>query len=158
MSYLLHLQCFRCGATYPPGPMCGGCPACAGEKASNLHCVYDYPRIARELDRDVLASRPQTMWRYRELLPVGEEHVASLDEGMTPLVGCERLGGVYGLQHLYLKDESRNPTWSFKDRLAIVMAAKAREFGRGVLAVASSGNAGAATAAYAARAGLDAYL
>jgi threonine synthase len=159
MSYLLHLQCFRCGQTYPPGPAWGGCPACAAAgKPANLHCVYDYARVARSLDRATLASRPRSMWRYHELLPVAERHVASLDEGCTPLLRAERLGRAYGLDHLHLKDESRNPTWSFKDRLAVVMAAKARELGRAVLAVASSGNAGAATAAYAARAGLDAYL
>jgi threonine synthase len=158
-SYLAGLRCFRCGATYPPGPLWGGCPACAAAgKPSNLYCVYDYPAVARVLDRAALAPRPPTMWRYRELLPVDAAHVASLDEGWTPLLRAERLGRAYGLDHLYLKDESRNPTWSFKDRLAAVGAAKARELGAGVLAVASSGNAGAATAAYAARAGLDAYL
>jgi threonine synthase len=114
--------------------------------------------VARVLDRAALAGRPPTLWRYHELLPVDLAHVASLDEGWTPLLHAERLGRAYGLDHLYLKDESRNPTWSFKDRLAVVGAAKARELGASVLAVASSGNAGAATAAYAARAGLDAYL
>ena len=159
MSYLLRLQCFRCAQTYSPGPHWGGCPACAAAgKPANLYCVYDYAQVARVLDRAALADRPPTMWRYRELLPAAEQHVASLDEGFTPLLRAERLGRAYGLDYLYLKDETRNPTWSFKDRLAVVMAAKAREFGRQVLAVASSGNAGAATAAYAARAGLDAYL
>jgi threonine synthase len=158
MTYLLHLQCFRCERTYPSGPHWGGCPACAADKPSNLYCVYDYAAVTRVLDGGAWRSRPHTMWRYRELLPVEHEHVASLDEGLTPLVRAERLGRGYGVGSLYLKDESRNPTWSFKDRLAAMMAAKALEFGRGVLAVASSGNAGAATAAYAARAGLDAYL
>ncbi len=158
-SFLRGLRCFRCGATYPPGPLWGGCPACAAAgKPSNLHCVYDYPAVARALDRAELARRPANIWRYRELLPVAAEHAVTLDEGMTPLIHAERLGRQYGLDHLYLKDESRNPTWSFKDRLAAVGAAKARELGAGMLAVASSGNAGAATAAYAARAGLDAYL
>jgi threonine synthase len=153
------LRCFRCGATYPPGPLWGGCPACAAAgKPSNLYCVYDYPAVTRALDRAELASRPANLWRYRELLPVAVEHAVTLDEGMTPLVRAERLGRQYGLDQLYLKDESRNPTWSFKDRLAAVGATKARELGASVLAVASSGNAGAATAAYAARAGLDAYL
>jgi threonine synthase len=161
MTYLLHLQCFRCERTYPAGPHWGGCPACAADKPSNLYCVYDYAAVARTLDPAALAGRPNTMWRFRELLPVTKFEVqdVSLWEGMTPLIHTWRLAAAYGLERpLYLKDESRNPTWSFKDRLAAVMAAKAREFNRGVLAVASSGNAGAATAAYAARAGLDAYL
>jgi threonine synthase len=98
------------------------------------------------------------MWRYRELLPVGDGPVVSLEEGMTPLVHCPRLGARYGLRRLYVKDESRNPTWSFKDRMAAVAATKARELGSTVLTIGSTGNAGAATAAYAARAGLRAVI
>src|SRR3954452_284513 len=115
--YLLHLRCFRCGATYPPGPLWGGCPACAAAGLpSNLHCVYDYAAIGRNLDRAALAARPATMWRYHELLPVRPGDVATLDEGMTPLLHAQRLGRAYGLGRLYLNDEARNPTWSFKDR------------------------------------------
>ena len=92
------------------GPLWGGCPACAAaDKPSNLYCVYDYPAVARALDRAALARRPPTMWRYGELLPVDAAHAVSLDEGWTPLLRAERLGRAYGLDHLYLKDEVAQP-------------------------------------------------
>lgn len=158
MSYLTHLECFRCGRQYPPGRLFQGCPACADARPSNLFCVYDYGRLAGAFGPGTLEGRPATMWRYRELLPVGAGPVVSLDEGMTPLIHCPRLGARYGLRRLFVKDESRNPTWSFKDRMAAVAATKARELGCGVLTIGSTGNAGAATAAYAARAGLRAVI
>ncbi len=158
MTFLRHLECFRCARTYPPGRMFEGCPACAAGGPSNLFCVYDYQGLKKSFGKAALQSRSPSMWRYLEFLPVGEEHVVSLHEGMTPLIRCPRLGRRYGLGRLYVKDESRNPTWSFKDRLASAGASKAREMGCRVLAVASTGNAGAATAAYAARAGLEANI
>jgi threonine synthase len=123
-----------------------------------VYCVYDYGRLAGVFGPGKLDGRPLTMWRYRELLPVADGPAVTLDEGMTPLVPCPRLGARYGLRRLYVKDESRNPTWSFKDRMAAVAATKARELGATVLAIGSTGNAGAATAAYAARAGLRAVI
>ena len=158
MSYLSHLECYRCGHSYPPEKFFHGCPACAQGKPSNLFCVYDYQRLSRDFSVQVLQNRPLTMWRYRELLPVDPEYAVSIHEGMTPLIHCQRLGARYGLQNLYLKDESRNPTWSFKDRLASAGASKAREMGCSVLTLSSTGNAGAAVAAYAARAGLQAVV
>lgn len=158
MSFLTHLECFRCGRTYPPEPYLLGCPACAGEHASNLFCVYDYDAVARAFSKDAVARREPTMWRYRELLPVADEHRVSLGEGMTPLLRLPRLGARLGLTRLYVKDESQNPTWSFKDRMAAVGVSKAVEFGRRVITAASSGNGGAASAAYAARAGLKSII
>lgn len=158
MSYLSHLECFRCARRYPPGPLFHGCPACAADRPANVFCVYDYGRLAGVFGPGKLDNRPATMWRYQELLPVAEGPVVSLHEGMTPLISCPRLGARYGLGRLYVKDESRNPTWSFKDRLAAVAATKAREFGSPALTIGSTGNAGAATAAYAARAGLRAVI
>ena len=158
MSYLLHLECFRCRRQYPPGRLFQGCPACGPDRPSNVYCVYDYGRLAGVFGPGKLDGRPLTMWRYRELLPVADGPAVTLDEGMTPLVPCPRLGARYGLRRLYVKDESRNPTWSFKDRMASVAATKARELGATVLTIGSTGNAGAATAAYAARAGLRAVI
>ena len=158
MSYLLHLECFRCRRQYPPGRLFQGCPACGPDRPSNVYCVYDYGRLAGVFGPGKLDGRPLTMWRYRELLPVADGPAVTLDEGMTPLVPCPRLGARYGLRRLYVKDESRNPTWSFKDRMAAVAATKARELGATVLTIGSTGNAGAATAAYAARAGLRAVI
>jgi threonine synthase len=98
------------------------------------------------------------MWRYKEFLPPDEDHIVTLGEGMTPLVKCTNLGKKIGLSNLYVKDESRNPTWSFKDRLASSSISMAVQFGAGVVTASSSGNHGAATAAYAARAGLDSVI
>jgi len=95
------------------------------------------------------------MWRYKEFLPPDEESVVSMGEGMTPLTKCPSLGKRLGLKNLYVKNESTNPTWSFKDRLASSSVSMALQFGAKVMTASSSGNHGGATAAYAARAGLD---
>lgn len=158
MSHLTHLECFRCARTYPPDAYLLGCPACANGNASNLFCVYDYEKVARTFTKDALADREPTMWRYRELFPVDGEHRVTLGEGMTPLLHAPRLGRRLGLARLYLKDESQNPTWSFKDRMAAIGVSKALELGRRVITAASSGNGGAASAAYAARAGLKSII
>lgn len=154
MSYLTHLECFRCRRQYPPGEYFMGCLFCKGERASNLFCAYDYGAVAQILTKEQIERRPPTMWRYRELFPVDEEHRVTLGEGMTPLLLLARLGRRLGLSRLYVKDESQNPTWSFKDRMAAIGVSKALELGRRVVTAASSGNGGAASAAYAARAGL----
>lgn len=154
MSYLTHLECFRCGREYEPAEYLLGCPICANGSASNLFCVYDYEQIARSFTKDALADREWTIWRYRELFPIEDEYRVTLGEGMTPLLQLPRLGHRIGLTKLFAKDESQNPTWSFKDRMAAVGVSKALEFGRRVITAASSGNGGAASAAYAARAGL----
>ena len=155
MTYLKHLACYRCGHEYPPGPMYSGCPACAAAgKPANVHCVYDLAKVAEVWDPAAIAEREPTLWRYEELLPVDSEHRVSLGEGMTPLLHLARLGGRLGLRKLHLKDESQNPTWSFKDRMAAVGTAAAVTMDASVMTAASSGNGGAAVAAYAARAGL----
>lgn len=158
MSLLTGLRCIRCGAEYPVQRMSRGCLKCAGEKRSNVFCTYDYEQIARTLSKDSLSRRAPTMWRYKEFLPPDEDHIVTLGEGMTPLVKCTNLGKKIGLSNLYVKDESRNPTWSFKDRLASSSISMAVQFGAGVVTASSSGNHGAATAAYAARAGLDSVI
>jgi len=150
---LAGLCCIRCGATFPVEPRFDGCPACAVEVPVNLTPIYDEAR--RPAFRvEALPERPPTMWRYEELLPVAAAGAVSLNEGWTPLTACPRYGARVGVPRLLVKDESRNPTWSFKDRLAAVAVSMARHFGAGVIGCSSSGNAGAAAAAYAARAGL----
>ncbi len=159
MSYLTGLKCLRCGAEYPARRMIGGCPKCrAGGKPSNVVCTYDYEQIKTAFKKKSLPDRPLTMWRYKEFMAPEEENIVTLSEGMTPLIRCERLGKDLGLGNLYVKDESRNPTWSFKDRLASASVSMARQFGAKVVTASSSGNHGAATAAYAAKAGLDAVI
>lgn len=154
MSYLTGLACLRCGRIYPPAQLFQGCADCSGERSSNLQPTYDYDAIARNFSLEALAERPLTMWRYHEFLPVDPENIVTIDEGMTPLIHCRRLGQELGLDRLFVKEESRNPTWSFKDRMASAAVSKAVEFGAPVITTSSSGNGGAATAAYAAQAGL----
>ncbi|MDE3075380.1 MAG: threonine synthase [Chloroflexota bacterium] len=157
-TFLTHLECWRCGRTFPPEKRFTGCPECARTKPSNLFCQYDLDAIGRTFHPGLLAARPPTLWRYKEFLPAGEGHIVSMGEGMTPLIHCPRLGQRMGLRNLYVKDDSRNPTWSFKDRMAASGAAMALDFGCTVLTAASSGNGGAATSAYAARAGIEAVI
>ncbi len=154
MSFLSGLECIRCGAEYPIEPRFDGCPKCAAEAPSNLTPTYDDAGIRSALQKEILAGRPFNMWRYRECLPPDMEDVASLEEGGTPLVHCPALGARLGVPNLYLKDESRNPTGSFKDRLAVVALAMAARFGVETVGVSSTGNAGAAAAAYSAKQGL----
>ncbi|MCA9104523.1 MAG: threonine synthase [Planctomycetales bacterium] len=116
---------------------------------------YDLEAVGRVVRRQDLASRPWSMWRYRELLPMGlDEEVVSLGEGVTPLLTCERLGGRLGLERLLIKDESVMPTGSFKARGQAMAMTMARRFGTRCVALPTAGNAGGAAAAYAARAGL----
>jgi threonine synthase len=147
------LECIRCGATYALTAWAEDCARCRGTAPSNLTVRYAAPPLAG-LRRDALAGRAATLWRYAEALPVEAGRAITLGEGWTPLVPAPRLARALGVRELLIKDESRNPTWSFKDRLASVVVSAARGLGARVIASSSSGNAGAAVAAYAARAGL----
>jgi threonine synthase len=120
---------------------------------------YDLAAVARAVTRDDLARRPATLWRYRELLPVESDgNVVSLGEGTTPLLPCPRLGRELGLARLWVKDESHLPTGSFKARGLCLAVSRAKELGVRRVAIPTAGNAGGALAAYAARAGLEAYV
>jgi threonine synthase len=153
------LTCPRCGAEYAAEPRWDGCPACRPAGLGvNLWPRYDEAAVARTLTRAALAGRPWDMWRYEELLPVDPERRVALGEGGTPLTALPRLAGRHGLARLYAKDETRNPTWSFKDRLAAVAVSRAVEAGAPVVLDSSTGNQGAATAAHAAKAGLPAVV
>src|SRR5207247_7558603 len=123
---------------------------------SPLLARYDLGQAARTLSRDRMARRPANLWRYREVLPVARESsIVSLGEGFTPLIHAERLGRKLGLQNLYLKDESANPTGSFKARGLSVAVSRAVELGVKKLVIPSAGNAAGALCAYAAHAGLE---
>jgi threonine synthase len=120
---------------------------------------YDLNGIGRVVTRDRLRARPETMWRYRELLPYFDEaDVVSLGERMTPLLPCPRLGRQLGLAQLWIKDESQLPTGSFKSRGLAMAITMARHFGVRRVALPTAGNAGGAAAAYAARAGLECFV
>jgi threonine synthase len=128
-----------------------GCAACAERGVSvNLTVDYDLAPLKGAIRSDTF-DRRGSLWRFRALLPVSGTPV-TLGEGATPLLALQRLGRRLGLSRLYAKDETRNPTWSFKDRLATVAVTHAVANGAGVITVSSTGNHGAATAAYAARA------
>jgi threonine synthase len=148
-SALDHLECPRCGATHDAAVLQGLCPACA----SPLLARYDLSAV-RATPAEI-GTRPPDLWRYHELLPVSAaEHVVSLGEGMTPLLHARRLGAELGIPRLLVKDDGLLPTGSFKARGAAVGVSRARELGATSLAMPTNGNAGAAWAAYAARAGL----
>ena len=120
---------------------------------------YDLDAVSRALSKRLVTSRPSTMWRYRELLPyVDEDRVVTLGETMTPLVHCPRLGAHFGLSNLWVKDESRLPTGSFKSRGLAMAVTMASQFGLRRLAIPTAGNAGGALAAYAARVGIEAFV
>ncbi len=149
-----HLYCSACGKTYEPGKLYNLC-----ECGKPLMVAYDLEAAARTLRREWLAWREPSLWRYREVLPLDDErNKLTLGEGMTPLLKADRLGAQLGLSNLYIKDEGTNPTGSFKARGMAVAVSMAKELGVRKLAVPSAGNAAGALAAYAARAGLGAFI
>jgi threonine synthase len=148
------LECLRCHMVFEDARGFVGCPRCRDAGVSvNLSVRLDLSPLAG-LRPESLPSSPRGLWRYRAVLPVGAEHAVSLGEGATPLVHLRRLGERLGLPRLFAKDESRNPTWSYKDRLCSVAVSHAVATGARVITISSTGNHGASTAAYAARAGL----
>jgi threonine synthase len=150
-----HLSCSLCAARYEPGKLYNLCPACG----KPLLVQYDLDRVTKTLTPASLAARGASLWRYREVLPVEqEERITTLGEGWTPLVHAQRLGERCGMRHLYIKDESLNPTASFKARGMAVAVSMAKGLGIRKVAVPSAGNAAGALAAYAAKAGLEAYI
>jgi threonine synthase len=154
-SYLMHLECGRCGQAHEAETI-QTVSACCGKP---LLARYDLARARHEWERSTLTQRPATMWRYHELLPARQEaEVVSLGEGMTPLLACQRLGQALGFAgaRALVKDEGQNPTGSFKARGMSAAVSRARALGVQALATPSAGNAAAALAAYAARAGVPA--
>src|ERR1700738_582171 len=151
MAKLLGLRCRECGAEYELQAT-HVCEMCFGP----LDVVFDYAALKKRVTRERIEQGPPSMWRYRDLLPIEDSTpVVSLGEGFTPLVKAERLGAELGLRNLYLKNESMNPTNSFKDRVVSVAIRWARANGFETIACASTGNLANAVAAYAAPAGLD---
>ncbi|MFI5227251.1 MAG: threonine synthase [Candidatus Limnocylindrales bacterium] len=147
------LRCKNCGRREAHGQVYV-CGACFGP----LEVAYDYAAIRSRLDRATIEARSPGIWRYQELLPVDAPPVRGLAVGSSPLVAADRLGAALGIDRLWLKDDTRNPTLSFKDRVVAVATAKALEFGATTIACASTGNLAGATAAAAAAAGLNAYV
>ena len=155
MTNVTRLECSACGAQYEAGHLYNVCIKCG----KPLLVRYDLARASKSLTRDALTSRRADMWRYREVLPVeNDANIISLGEGWTPLLSAPRLGNSLGMTRLIIKDESLNPTQSFKARGMSVAVSMALELGVKKLAAPSAGNAGGALAAYAARAGIEAHI
>ena len=153
--HLTHLACTACGKQHDASVPQNVCTACG----KPLYPQYDLAAAARTLTKAALATREKSLWRYREVLPVRHDtDIVSLGEGFTPLLPAPRLGAKHGLAKLFIKDESLNPTQSFKARGMSTAVSMARQFGLKKLAAPSAGNAAGALAAYAARAGIEAHI
>ena len=149
MSYVKSLRCRECGSDYPVEPQYV-CDFCFGP----LEVSYDYDAIARVISRERITKGPLTMWRYHDLLPVDAEMALDMHTGFTPLIRAKNLGRMLGLNNLYIKNDSVNPTFSFKDRVVSVASAKALEFEFDTLACASTGNLAGSVSAHGAKAGV----
>src|SRR5260221_3298100 len=151
---MTHLDCTKCDRRFPPGQVWNLC-----ECGAPLFARYDLERAAKEMRPGHLALRAPNMWRYREVLPVDDpEGRVSLGEGFTPLLPALRLGDALGLPRLFVKDESGNPTGSFKARGLSVAVSMAKVLGATDVCLPSAGNAGSALAAYAAQGGLRSHV
>ena len=159
MDHVLGLKCVLCGAEYDVGEVLYVCPKHGDEGI--LDVVYDYDLIARRLTKDHLARDQQTksIWRYADLLPIADLSLAPpLQVGWTPLYRAERLEKQLGLKHLWVKDDGREPTASFKDRASAVGVVKALELGYNIMTCASTGNAASSLAGLATSVGLTTYI
>ena len=146
----IYLQCRECKKEYE-STFKYICDDCFGP----LDVKYDFPYISK----NTFANREHTYWRYFEMLPIQEKsNIVSISAGMTPLVRAEKLGQKLGLNNLYVKNDSVNPTFSFKDRPAGIAVSKAKEFGLSAVGCASTGNLASATAAHAAKGGFPCYV
>ena len=155
MKNVRHAKCVKCGKLYEATPNLTNC-SCGGI----LDIVYDYDYIKANLTKEKLAARrDNSMWRYRELLPVEEDTPnTTLRVGWSPLYEADRLAKQLGIKKLYVKDDGINPTASLKDRASAMAVAKAREAGAEVIACSSTGNAASSLAGNAAAAGLKTYI
>ena len=150
-----HLECALCGLEHEARRLLNLCRECS----KPLLVRYDLEHAKRTLTKESLAGRRADLWRYREVLPVeSDDNIVSLGEGWTPLLAARRLGEKVGIRELYIKDESQNPTQSFKARGMAAAVSMAKELGARKLALPSAGNAAGALAAYAARAGLECFI
>lgn len=152
--HFTNLRCRECGRAYPKEAT----HICEFDFGP-LEAAYDYNSIRSAISREKILSRPQSMWRYRELLPIDGDPTVGLQVGFTPLIKADRLAKALGIRELYIKNDTVNyPTLSFKDRVVSVALSRARELGFKVVACASTGNLANSVAANAASAGLTSYV
>lgn len=153
MAYVHGVRCRECGREYEAAPIYT-CEWCFGP----LEVVYDYDAIAAATSRERIAAGPLSIWRYGDLLPADADVSVDMGTGYTPLVRADRLAEELGLREVWVKNDTSNPTNSFKDRVVSVALSKALEFGYKTVACASTGNLANSVAAHAAHAGLRSYV
>jgi threonine synthase len=151
VAYIRGLKCRECGRLYPAEAL-HVCEYCFGP----LEVDYDYEAIRATISREKIAAGPRSIWRYRDLLPIDGDQIVDLGSGYTPLVKADNLARELGLRELYIKNDSVNPSFSFKDRPVSIASSKAVQLGFDTLACASTGNLACSVAAHAARAGMRA--
>ncbi len=149
MTYATCLACRECGREFPLEPL-HVCDFCFGP----LEVAYDHDGIQSRVTRERIEAGPRSIWRYIDFLPVDEDFIVDLNVGWTPLLKAERLG----MRELWIKNDTCNPSWSFKDRVVAVASSRARQLGFKTLACASTGNLANSVSAHAARAGMDAIV
>lgn len=154
MTFAKEILCPRCDRHFSCGEILNLCSC-----GSPLLVQYDLEKLKQHVKPSDLARRAPTLWRYREFLPVrDEDHIVTLGEGFTPLLEARELARELKLEKVWIKDEARNPTGSFKDRGLSAAVSMAKELGINKVAIPSAGNAGGSLAAYAARAGIEAHV
>ena len=161
MSPVKNLKCIDCGKEYSAEELNPNCAVCSkkGFGFGLLDPVYDYDKISVKISRATLESRKPAVWKYKELLPITDESkIVSLSEGGTPLIKSHNLTRELGIKNLYIKNETVNPTFSFKDRAFTVMVTRSLEKGARAVALVSDGNAGCSAAAYSAKAGIPCFV
>ena len=153
VAFVSGLKCRECGREQSAEPL-NVCDFCFGP----LEVVYDYATISEVVTRDRIEAGPLSIWRYADLLPAEADDPVDIMAGYTPLLKADNLGKRLGLNNLYIKNDSVNPSFSFKDRVVSVAATKAKEFGFETISCASTGNLACSVAAHAARAGMRAVV
>jgi threonine synthase len=153
MTYATSLVCRECGNDSPLEPI-NACDYCFGP----MEVAYDYDAMRGVVTRESISAGPRSIWRYEALLPVDPEHRIDLQVGFTPLLRADNLARELGMRELWIKNDTMNPTWSFKDRVVAVASSCARQFGFETLACASTGNLANSVAAHAARGGMRAVV
>ena len=157
MSYYFKgIRCMKCGHVMEPSEAFDGCPVCGSSTSSvNAETFYDFGNDKEKLAKEFSSKKAFGLWSHKEFLPIeSESNMISIGEGHTPLLHAKKIGEKIGLPNLYLKLESMNPTWSYKDRLCCVGVSRAIQDGAPAVTVSSTGNHGSAVAAYAAAAGI----
>jgi threonine synthase len=158
MAKVEFLRCVKCGKLHSPDVVEFCCPSCGPE--GTLDVLYDYDLIKPKFTKESLKTREEySLWRYIDVLPVkSKPDILNMQVGWTPLYKAQRLEKELGLENLYVKDDGRNPTASFKDRASAIGVAKAIELGKTVMCAASTGNAASSLAGFAACAGISTYI